>query len=586
MGQAESVPAAAEGAAAAPQPGEGRPAPSALVIVGPSGVGKGTLINRLMESDPRFGFSCSHTTRPPREGEVNGVHYHFTTHEAFESGIQAGKFLEYAHVHKNIYGTSVQAVQDVADSGRCCVLDIDVQGARQVRKSGLKAVFVFIAPPSLEELEHRLRGRATDSEEQITTRLRNAQEELESVKEAGLYDYVVVNGELDEAYRQLSAIAQRALAGEVGGPESSGAGAAAAAAATAAAAAVPLGGAGSAGPSSPTPTTGGSAALNSAATFKTWLPGTQQPGSPPAEQQQLPAGAAAAAAASYGLERHRGRVALVTGAGSGVGWELATTLALAGLRVVAVSRRKAQLERLQQAVLDAGVPPAEFLPVVCDLAKEAEVAALPRIVQKRWPGSGIDLVVNSAAVSLTDVSLMSGNTESWVETVSTNVLGTAMVTREAVQDMEQRQQWGHIVNIACAEEGSGMHAATKQAVCAMAQELRLEARARGVPLRVSTITPTALNSYFFRTRAAGNKTPAALSTAAAGAGSPTAHAAGDAGAAAADDGAGEHQQQPLPGAGVALLHAADVVQAVIFCLSAPDHVDVSSITVRATHSSA
>lgn len=260
MGQTESVPAAAEGAAVAPQLGEGGPAPSALVIVGPSGVGKGTLINRLMESDPRFGFSCSHTTRPPREGEVvsrlrrvssmveqartavwlarlaggattrrlprahpsatarsapkqDGVHYHFTTHEAFEAGIAAGKFLEHAHVHKNIYGTSVQAVQDVADSGRCCVLDIDVQGARQVgagpgtvwaaacalrrarqlaywyqvpalglpraapplssnpgqpccrtlqvRKAGLKAIFVFIAPPSLEELEHRLRGRAT-----------------------------------------------------------------------------------------------------------------------------------------------------------------------------------------------------------------------------------------------------------------------------------------------------------------------------------------------------------------------------------------------------------------------------------------
>lgn len=185
MGAEQSTPARAQE--------EERPAaaaPSALVIVGPSGVGKGTLINKLMESDPRFGFSCSHTTRPPREGEVvrsgarprplpgrsivrtcggsrwdaagaagtappphaprrrrghltrappasvppqDGVHYHFTTHVAMEADIAAGKFLEHAHVHKNIYGTSVQAVQDVADSGRCCVLDIDVQGARQVR---------------------------------------------------------------------------------------------------------------------------------------------------------------------------------------------------------------------------------------------------------------------------------------------------------------------------------------------------------------------------------------------------------------------------------------------------------------------
>lgn len=116
--------------------------------------------------------------------------------------------------------------------------------------------------------------------------------------------------------------------------------------------------------------------------------------------------------------------------------------------------------------------------------------------------------------------------------------------------------------------------------CLVARECRLEARARGAPLRVSTITPTALNSYFFRTRAAGNKTPAAPSAAAAGAGSPSAQAPADADAAAADDGASE--QRPLPGAGAPLLHAADIVQAVIFCLSAPDHVDVSSITVRST----
>lgn len=128
---------------------------------------------------------------------------------------------------------------------------------------------------------------AADSEEQITTRLRNAQEELESVREAGLYDYVVVNGELDEAYRQLSAISQRALAGEFGGPEVGAAGAAGAAAAAAAAAAVPAG-VGSSGPASPTSPTTGSAALNSAATFKSWLPGSQQqPGSLPVEQQQV-----------------------------------------------------------------------------------------------------------------------------------------------------------------------------------------------------------------------------------------------------------------------------------------------------------
>lgn len=95
---------------------------------------------------------------------------------------------------------------------------------------------------------------------------------------------------------------------------------------------------------------------------------------------------------------------------------------------------------------------------------------------------------------------MSGATSAWLETVGTNVLGAAMMTREAVQDMERRGTWGHVLNIACAEEGSGMHAVSKQAACTMAAELRLEAAARGVPLRVSTISPTALNSYFFRTR--------------------------------------------------------------------------------------
>lgn len=553
--------------------------PSALVIVGPSGVGKGTLINRLMEADKSYGFSCSHTTRPPREGEVNGVHYHFTSHEAMEAEIAAGKFLEHAHVHKNIYGTSIQAVQDVANAGRCCVLDIDVQGARQVRKAGLRAIFVFIAPPSLEELEHRLRGRATDSEEQITTRLRNAQEEVESVKEAGLYDCVIVNNNLEDAYRQLVAVAKRALAGEVGpslgsprGSPTAAAAAAAAGGAGAASADAEPGSGSTAGRASSSSsgvvqqrrTSSGAAALNSTATFKAWLPGEGQSqlNSPQTDEAALLPGAVAASAAGYGWERQHGRVAVVTGAGSGVGWELATSLALAGMRVVAVSRRKAQLEKLQQAMLDAGLAQEDFLPVVADLTKEAEVSALPRIVAKRWPGAGIDVLINNAAVARTDGSLMSGSTEAWVDTVSTNVLGTALATREAVQSMEERQQWGHVINICCAEEGSGMHAATKQAVCSMAQELRLEARARGVPLRVSTITPTALNSYFFRTRAGRNKPRSR-------------HEAADSPSGADATGAAA-QEQPTG----SLLHASDVVQACVWCLSAPDHVDVSDITVR------
>lgn len=165
--------------------------------------------------------------------------------------------------------------------------------AEQVRKAPLRAVFVFIAPPSLEELEARLRGRGTESEEQIATRLRTAREEVESVQEAGLYDHVIVNDDFDAAYQQLAAVARRCLAGEVGGPESSGAAAAGGAAAAAAgAAAVTAGGAARSAPGSPS---GASAPgspsgdLRGTATFKTWLPPAgeqQQAGAQPAAAQQ------------------------------------------------------------------------------------------------------------------------------------------------------------------------------------------------------------------------------------------------------------------------------------------------------------
>lgn len=189
--------------------------PRSLVIVGPSGVGKGTLVNKLLEEqgqEPRFGFSCSHTTRKPREGEVEGVHYHFTTVDEFEKGIAAGKFLENAKVHENYYGTSIDAVKTVTASGKCCILDIDVQGARQVKASDLDAIIVFISPPSLEELEKRLLLRGTETQKEIQVRSSNAKIEMESLDDGSdLYDYVIVNDSFDSCYSKFREIAYEAL---------------------------------------------------------------------------------------------------------------------------------------------------------------------------------------------------------------------------------------------------------------------------------------------------------------------------------------------------------------------------------------
>jgi guanylate kinase len=166
--------------------------PKALVIAGPSGVGKGTLINMLKQEFPEsFGFSVSHTTRQPRAGEQNDVHYHFVTVETMQADIKAGKFLEHANVHGNFYGTSIAAVERVKKTGQICILDIDVQGCRQCRKVQLPGAYVFVSPPSFEELEKRLRGRGTEDEEKITKRLANAKGEIDARNEPGLFDHQV-----------------------------------------------------------------------------------------------------------------------------------------------------------------------------------------------------------------------------------------------------------------------------------------------------------------------------------------------------------------------------------------------------------
>ncbi|KAI4325655.1 hypothetical protein MLD38_031035 [Melastoma candidum] len=178
-----------------------------IVISGPSGVGKGTLISKLMEEFPYlFGFSVSHTTRAPRNMEKDGVHYHFTNKSVMEREIEDGKFLEYASVHGNLYGTSIEAVEVVADDGKRCILDIDVQGARSVKASSIDAVFIFICPPSMEELEKRLRARGTETEEQILKRLRNAEAELQQGVSSGLFDHILYNDNLEGCYSRLKKI--------------------------------------------------------------------------------------------------------------------------------------------------------------------------------------------------------------------------------------------------------------------------------------------------------------------------------------------------------------------------------------------
>lgn len=186
---------------------ENKPLP--VVICGPSGVGKGTLIGKLMKEFPdTFGFCVSHTTRKPRDGEVNGVHYHFSTKDKVAAEISEGKFLEYAEVHGNYYGTSLASVDAVAAKGKICILDIDVQGAEKVKLSSMKARYVFVLPPSFEDLEARLRGRGTESEESLLKRLKNAHVEMRKADEPGFFDAVIVNDDLDIAYNNLKAFMQ------------------------------------------------------------------------------------------------------------------------------------------------------------------------------------------------------------------------------------------------------------------------------------------------------------------------------------------------------------------------------------------
>ncbi len=175
-----------------------------FIISAPSGAGKTTLLKRVMPHLERIVFSVSHTTRAPRPGEREGIDYHFISRTVFEEMRDRGAFLEWAEVHDKFYGTSRQEVFSRLNSGIDVVLDIDIQGAAIIRESGsVDAASIFISPPSLAELERRLRGRAQDSEETIRIRMKNAGTEMQAI---GNYQYLIVNEHLEEAARILEAI--------------------------------------------------------------------------------------------------------------------------------------------------------------------------------------------------------------------------------------------------------------------------------------------------------------------------------------------------------------------------------------------
>jgi guanylate kinase len=174
-----------------------------LIVAGPSGAGKATLVRALLAADAKVQLSISFTSRAARDGEVDGRDYHFVSREDFLAMVSHGDFLEHAEVHGNLYGTSQKWINEAMSAGQDILLEIDVQGAQQVRKIFPEAVGIFILPPSADVLEQRLRGRGTDSEDAIVRRLANARGEIAQL---ATFDYVIINEHIDMAVRDIVGI--------------------------------------------------------------------------------------------------------------------------------------------------------------------------------------------------------------------------------------------------------------------------------------------------------------------------------------------------------------------------------------------